>query len=155
MTTFDAPSREACTVRRERTNTPLQALLLMNEPQMIEASRALAERVLRETCDCCTDTDAVATGAKGAGGASAIDVQRLTRMFRLAAGRTPDARELAELSAALSDFRTHYRGRPDDARKLIETGESRPDRSLPPAELAAWTMVGNVILNLDEVITKG
>jgi mono/diheme cytochrome c family protein len=134
MTTFDAPSREACTVRRERTNTPLQALLLMNEPQMVEASRALAERVLREAC---------------------ADRDRLTRMFRLAASRGPDARELAELEAALHDFRAHYRGRPDEAKKLIETGETRPDPKLPSGELAAWTMVGNVVLNLDEVITKG
>jgi hypothetical protein len=145
MTTFDAPSREACTVRRERTNTPLQALLLMNEPQMIEASRALAARVLREA------------GAGTAAGADpcAADRDRLTRMFRLVAGRCPDAGELAELESALGDFRAHYRGRPDDARKLIQTGESRPDPSLDPRELAAWTMAGNVILNLDEVITKG
>jgi hypothetical protein len=135
MTTFDAPSREACTVRRERTNTPLQALLMMNEPQMVEASRALAERVLREAC--------------------AADRERLARMFRLATGRGPDARELAELEAALRDFRAHYRRRPDDAKQLIETGETRPDPRMQPAELATWTMVGNVVLNLDEVITKG
>jgi hypothetical protein len=147
MTTFDAPSREACTVRRERTNTPLQALLLMNETQMIEASRALAERVLREpgACSC---------SAKSAD-ACAADRERLVRMFRLVASRAPDARELGELESALRDFRAHYRGRPDDAGKLIASGETRPGAGLPPAELAAWTMIGNVVLNLDEVVTKG
>ena len=78
MTTFDAPSREACQVRRERTNTPLQALLLMNEPQFIEAARGLAERTLRE------------------GGATTDD--RLTFMYRLVTARSPDAKDLAELT---------------------------------------------------------
>ncbi|MGP0063911.1 MAG: DUF1553 domain-containing protein, partial [Isosphaeraceae bacterium] len=137
MTTFDAPSRESCTVRRERTNTPLQALLLMNEPQLVEASRALAQRALREA------------------GAAASTEARLTYLFRLAAGRCPDARELDELRAALADFRTHYAGKPDDARHLIAIGETKPDAHLEPSELAAWTMIGNVVLNLDEVITKG
>jgi hypothetical protein len=135
MTTFDAPSRESCQVRRERTNTPLQALLMMNEPQFIEAARALAERTLRE------------------GGQTAGD--RLTYMFRLAASRSPDTKDLAELSAALSDLTAHYAKVPEAAKQLITTGETRPDPRFNPAELAAWTMIGNVILNLDEVITKG
>ncbi|MHB1558892.1 MAG: PSD1 and planctomycete cytochrome C domain-containing protein [Isosphaeraceae bacterium] len=157
MTTFDAPSREACTVRRERTNTPLQALLLLNEPQMIESSRALAQRVLRAPgCgDCCDDCKDPAGGGKAAADTAVLDRDRITRMFRLAVGRGPDARELAELTSALGDFRAHYRGRLDDARKLINTGESRPDPGLAPDELAAWTMIANVVLNLDEVITKG
>jgi hypothetical protein len=137
MTTFDAPSRESCTMRRERTNTPLQALLLMNDPQLVEASRALAQRALREA------------------GASASIEDRLTYLFRLAAGRCPDARELAELRAALEDFRAHYRSKPDDAGHLIAVGETKPDARVEPSELAAWTMIGNVVLNLDEVITKG
>ncbi len=147
MTTFDAPSREACTVRRERTNTPMQALLLMNETQMVEASRALAERVLREpgTCSC----------SAGSADACAADRERIVRVFRLVASRAPDARELGELESALRDFRAHYRARPDDARKLIGSGENRPGPAIPPAELAAWTMIGNVVLNLDEVVTKG
>jgi hypothetical protein len=135
MTTLDAPSRESCTVRRERTNTPLQALLLLNEPQYVEASRALAERTLRES------------------GATADE--RLSRMFRLAAGRAPEASELSELSAALTDFAAHYADNPDQAKALIETGASKPDPTLDPRELAPWTMIGNVILNLDEVVTKG
>jgi hypothetical protein len=135
MTTFDAPSREACQVRRERTNTPLQALLMMNEPQYIEAARALAGRTLRE------------------GGQAAE--QRLAFMFRLVTSRAPDAQEMAELTGALGDLTAHYTKEPDAARQLIATGETKPDPGFGASELAAWTMIGNVILNLDEVITKG
>ena len=135
MTTFDAPSREACQVRRERTNTPLQALLMMNEPQFIEAARALAERTLRE------------------GGRTADD--RLAYMFRLVTSRSPDTKDLAELSSAFNDLTAHYTKEPEAAKQLIATGETKPDPHFNPTELAAWTMIGNVILNLDEVITKG
>ncbi|WP_165249530.1 PSD1 and planctomycete cytochrome C domain-containing protein [Paludisphaera soli] len=135
MSTFDAPSRESCQVRRERTNTPLQALLLLNEPQYVEASRALAERALRE-------------------GGSTTD-ERLAFMFRLATARTPDADDLAELSAALRDFSAHYADKPEAARALIESGATKPDPALAPGDLAPWTMIGNIILNLDEVITRG
>jgi hypothetical protein len=135
MTTFDAPSRESCLVRRERTNTPLQALLLMNEPQFVEAARTLAERALRE------------------GGSTTED--RLNSLFRLVTARCPDARELAELSSALRDLTAHYASHAGAAKQLIATGETRPDPRLNPTELAAWTMIGNVVLNLDEVIGKG
>jgi hypothetical protein len=135
MTTLDAPSRESCTVRRERTNTPLQALLLMNEPQFVEASRALAQRGLRE------------------GGAT--DEARLTYLFRVVNTRPPRPAELAELTAALADLRAHYRANVDAAKGLIAVGETKPDPTLDPAELAAWTILGNTLLNLDEVVTKG
>jgi mono/diheme cytochrome c family protein len=135
MTTFDAPSREACTVRRERTNTPLQALLMMNEPQFVEASRGLAERTLREAGPTTDD--------------------RLGYMFRLATARRPTPSDLAELDAALQDFLAHYAKQPEAARALVNTGETRPNPKVDPSELAAWTMIGNVILNLDEVMTKG
>jgi Protein of unknown function (DUF1553)/Protein of unknown function (DUF1549)/Planctomycete cytochrome C len=135
MTTLDAPSRESCQVRRERTNTPLQALLLLNEPQYVEASRVLAERTLRE--------------------AKPSPEERLRHMFRLATARQPDARDLAELSAALKDLSAHYAKQPDAAKALIQTGESKPDPKLDPSELAVWTMIGNILLNLDEVVTKG
>jgi hypothetical protein len=135
MTTLDAPSREACLVRRERTNTPLQALLMMNEPQFVEASRGLAQRTLRE--------------------AGSTTDERLSYMFRLATARRPDAKDLAELNGALNDFLAHYAKDPVAARELIGIGESKPDSQVPAGELAAWTMLGNVILNLDEVMTKG
>jgi hypothetical protein len=135
MTTLDAPSREACQVRRERTNTPLQALLLLNEPQFLEAARGLAERTLREAGQTTED--------------------RLTHMFRLAIARRPDSKDMAELSAALQDFLAHYKRETGAARELISIGESKPDSRFDSSELAAWTMIGNVILNLDEVMTKG
>ncbi len=135
MTTFDAPSREACQVRRERTNTPLQALLLMNELQFIEAARGLAERTLRQA-GCATD-------------------DRLTFMYRLVIARSPEQKDLAELRSALKDLTDHYTRQPGAAQKLLGSGEARPDPRDQPAELAAWTMIANVILNLDEAITKG
>jgi len=135
MTTFDAPSREACQVRRERTNTPLQALLLMNELQFVEAARGLAERTLRETRRATDD--------------------RLTFMHRLVTARSPDAKDLTELRSALKDLTAHYASQPAAAKQLIATGEIQPDPRIEPAELAAWTMIANVILNLDEAISKG
>jgi mono/diheme cytochrome c family protein len=135
MTTLDAPSRESCTVRRERTDTPLQALLLMNERQFVECARALAERVLHE--------------------AGAQPEARLALMFKLATSRSPDARESAELLAAYQDHLANYSKNVEAAKKLIAVGESKPDPRLNPSELAAWTMIGNLILNLDEVMNKG
>jgi hypothetical protein len=135
MTTFDAPSREACLVRRERTNTPLQALVVLNEPQFVEAARALAERALRK------------------GGSTTED--RLTYMFRLVLARYPDAKDLGELGAAFRDLIAHYTKRPEAAKQLIAIAQAPVDSTINASELAAWTMMGNVILNLDEAITKG
>jgi hypothetical protein len=135
MNGLDAPSREACTVRRERTNTPLQALLLMNETQYVEASRALAQRVLKE-------------GGK-------TTEQRLKHLFRLATSRMPDARELGELESLLSDCTNTFKGNLKGAQQLIQVGETRPEATLNPQELATWTMLANLVLNLDEVITRG
>ena len=87
------------------------------------------------------------------GGKAADD--RLAYMFRLVTSRSPDASDLAELRSALNDLAAHYTRKPDAAQQLIATGDTKPDPSLKPDELAAWTMIGNVILNLDEVITKG
>ncbi|MFO0881049.1 MAG: PSD1 and planctomycete cytochrome C domain-containing protein [Gemmataceae bacterium] len=135
MTTMDAPSRESCTVRRERTNTPLQALLLLNDVQYIEAARALSERGLRE-------------GGK-------TDAERIGYLFRLVTGRRPHEKELAELTAALGDLRKEFARNPQGAQRLIRIGESKPDASLSAADLAAWTMLSNTLLNLDEVLNKG
>jgi hypothetical protein len=135
MTAFDAPSREACTVRRERTNTPLQALLVMNETQFVECSRTLAERTMKE------------------GGAT--PEARAAFLFRVATARTPDATEAAELLAAYRDHLAFYRKEVESAKRLIAVGETKPDAALDASELAAWTMVANLVLNLDEVINKG
>jgi hypothetical protein len=134
MGTLDAPSREACTVRRERTNTPLQALLLMNEQLFVEASRALAQRTLKEVTG---DTDA-----------------RLKHLFRRVTSRLPDAVEMTVLRDTLQEHLTRYKADPKAAQALIRVGESQPDPALRPEELAAWTMVGNLVLNLDEVINR-
>jgi mono/diheme cytochrome c family protein len=135
MNTFDAPSRESCIVRRERTNTPLQALLLMNDPQFVEAARTLAGRTLK------------------AGGAT--PEARLTYMFRLTTGRLPQAKEMTELIAAYRDHLATFRRDAAKAKQLINVGELKPDSSLDPSELAAWTMIANLLLNLDEVLNKG
>jgi hypothetical protein len=135
MTTFDAPSREACTVRRERTNTPLQALLLMNEPQMVEAARALGARAMKE-------------------GGSSVE-ERLAYAFRLATSRRPEPNEMAELTAAYRDFQAHYAANPEAAKALIGADQEKDKATGDPAERAAWTMIGNAILNLDEVVTRG
>jgi hypothetical protein len=134
MSTFDAPSRESCTVRRERTNTPLQALLLLNDQQYVEASRHLAQRALRE------------------GGETPWEKAGL--MFTVATCRPPDAKEMAVLLDAYDGHLAEFRKAPESASQLIHVGDTEPDSSLDPVELAAWTMVGNVILNLDEVINK-
>ena len=122
-------------MRRERTNTPLQALMLLNETQYVEASRGLAERALHEA------------GPKAE--------ERLAHMFILATARLPDLKERAELLAEYRDHLARYSRDAEAARKLIAVGESKPDERLDPIELAAWTMVANVVLNLDEVLNKG
>jgi mono/diheme cytochrome c family protein len=134
MSIADAPSREACTVRRERTNTPLQALLLLNETQYVECARALAERAMKE--------------------AGTTPEARLTHMFRLAAARAPDPAETAELLGVVNDMRAKFAKDPEGAKKLLAVGETKPDPKLDPAELAAYAMAANVILNLDEVLNK-
>jgi hypothetical protein len=135
MTALDAPSRESCTLRRERTDTPLQALLMMNEKQFVECARALAERTLRE-------------------GRTTLE-DRLTFLFLHATARKPDAGELAELANTYHDHLAEYRRDVSAAKKLIAIGETKPDAALDPSELAAWTMVANLVLNLDEVLNKG
>jgi hypothetical protein len=134
MASFDAPSREACRVRRERTNTPLQALVLLNDIQFVECARGLAQRAMKEA------------GAK-------VDDQ-LTHLFRLALARNPDALDLEVLRGAYQDHLVVFRKDAAAAKKLIATGESKPDPKLDPSELAALTMIGNLVLNLDEVVTK-
>ena len=134
MSTFDAPSREACSLRRERTNTPLQALLLLNDPQFFEAALGLAQRTMRE------------------GGASPED--RAAWMFRHCTSRRPDQRTIEELVTLLNDETAAYTGNQEAAQRMVAVGTTPLDESLDPVELAAWTMVANIVLNLDEVVTK-
>lgn len=133
LITFDAPNRETCTVQREITNTPLQALVLLNDPTYVEAARALAERVMRE---------------------AETDRQRASRAFLLVTSREPSDQEIDILLKQLVWQRTQFADESDAAEKLLDMGDSPRDASLTPAEHAAWTSVASLILNLDETITK-
>jgi hypothetical protein len=133
LTIFDAPDREKCTARRGVTNTPLQALTLLNDPTYVEAARALAQRALR-------------TGGRS-------DRERIDFAFKLATARTPDPEELDLLLGLLSEFRSTYRQDQAHVTKLLSVGESKPDSTLDPREVAAWTILASMILNLDETIT--
>ena len=134
MLLFDAPSREICTVKRSRTNTPLQALTLLNEITYVEAARKLAERMLTE------------------GGAT--PESRLRFAFRQVTSRTPTDEELAVLVGGLNDDLARFRQDANAAKQLIVLGESKAGVSFDPAELAAYTLTANVLLNLDEVVTR-
>jgi hypothetical protein len=135
LATFDAPDRETCTVRRSRTNTPLQALVLLNDPTYIEAARKFAERILRE-------------------GGSSTD-ERLGFAFQTVTARPPNSRELAVLQNVLKKQLARFRELPDAATSLLKIGEAPADPQFDTAELAAWAMVMSVILNTDEAVTKG
>jgi hypothetical protein len=134
LATFDAPDREVCTVRRPRTNTPLQALILMNDPTYVEGSRKLAERLMNEA----KTTD-----------------ERLTLAFRLCTARPPKPEELSVLRRVFESRLAKYQKDEAAAQKLLKVGESPRDEKLPAAELAAWASVASVILNLDETVTRG
>jgi hypothetical protein len=134
LITFDAAAREACTVRKARTNTPLQALTLLNDVTFVEAARVLAQRVMREA---------------GPG-----PEERLALAFRLATARRPRVAEMHILRAGLENHRARFRKDPKAALKLLSAGEYARDPKLEVSELAAYTTVMGVILNLDETITK-
>lgn len=134
MANFDGAGRDICVVRENRTNTPLQALQLMNDVAFVEAARMLAERALRE------------------GGATTTE--RLAYAFRLATARRPGARELRILRDNLDAQLTAVRQDPAQTLRLLEIGERKADAKLDRAELAAYTSVMSLILNLDEVLTK-
>ena len=131
---FDAPTREECTVDRPRSNVPQQALALLNDPTYVEAARVFAERIVRE------------------GGSGTND--RLAWAFRRALSRTPTAEEAALLSGLLDKHGEKYASDPEAAKKLIATGARAVPTDLDAAELAAWTSVARVILNLHETITR-
>jgi hypothetical protein len=132
MATFDAPSREVCTVRRPRTNTPLQALVTLNDPVYVEAAQALARRMVRE------------------GGSTSLE--RAARGFRIVLARQPTAAEIDRLVRLHDDALAGFKNDPDDAKKMATDPLGPVPSDLPVAldDLASWTVVANVILNLDE-----
>jgi hypothetical protein len=134
MMTFDAAGRETCIVRESRTNTPLQALTLMNDVTYVEAARVLAERMLTE------------------GGAT--PEERIGFAFRLATGRRPRAPEARILVESLRYDRDAYQTDREAALKLVSAGEGARNAKLDPGELAAYTTVASLILNLDAAVTK-
>ena len=134
MDAFDAPMRDAACTRRQRTDTPLQALVTMNDVQWVEAARALAERVIRE--------------------AGTNPQQRLQLMSELLLSHDPPAPMAAVLENSLAQMQKHYAADPKAAQELVGVGEKKRNESIPPAELAAWTMVASEMLNLDETVTK-
>jgi hypothetical protein len=134
MDVFNAPSREVCAVRRERTNTPLQALVTLNDPQFVEAARHLAQLAL-------------------VNGGDSVD-SRLDYLAKRVLCRPLDAAELPVVQASLADLSAHYAANAEDTQQLLAVGESKPDPSLDTAQLAAWTMLANQMLNLDEVLNK-
>jgi hypothetical protein len=134
MEIFNAPNRETCTVRRERSDTPLQALATLNDPQFVEAARVLAQRSLKEVCS--------------------TEDARLDFMAERLLSRPLRPEEMKIARASLNDLLASYKAAPDDADDLLEVGESKVDESLDAPTLAAYTMVANELMNLDEVLNK-
>jgi hypothetical protein len=130
---LNAPARETACLRRERTNTPLQALVLMNDPQFVEASRNLAQV-------------AIAKGGTDDQILDAISQRLLCRNLK------PAERQI--LKGSFQNLRSEFEAKPEDAKKFISVGESKPDDKIPAPQLAAWTMVASQVLNLDEVLNK-
>jgi hypothetical protein len=134
METFNAPTREECAVDRERTNTPLQALVTLNDAQFVEASRRLAEVAIRESRE--------------------DDARRLDAIALRVLARPLEAAERDALKPVIGDLRQRYAGDPKAARALVSVGDSSPSASIPTPELAAWTMVASQFFNLDEALSK-
>ncbi len=134
MLLFDAAGREVCSVRRTTTNTPLQALVLLNDIQFVEAARVLAERALRDHGPACDDA--------------------ITMMFVLLAGRKPEIRETAVLRELYHEQQAFYQSRPDEADRLRAVGEHPRDPDLSSPEVAAMTIVAQTILNSDAAVWR-
>ena len=133
MDTLDVPVRDAACTRRQRTDTPLQALVLMNDPQWLEASRKLAERVIRQSSQ--TDT-------------------RLNYLGEVLLARDWAPREKQALENALSKFQATYSKEPSKAEEILKVGESNRDTGIRPDELASWMLVSSAAMNLDAVLNK-
>jgi hypothetical protein len=134
MDAFDAPMRDVVCTRRQRTDTPLQALVTMNDVQWVEAARALAERVIK-------------------GGGSQPE-QRIDLMSEILLSHDPPPRTVSVLEDSLAQMERHYAGDSKAAHELLGVGEKKSDASIPAPELAAWTMVASEMLNLDETVNK-
>ncbi len=134
MVLFDAAKREVCEARRQVTSTPLQALVLWNDPQYVEAARALAQRTMTQV-------------NKG------LDEQ-LTAMFRSLTSRIPDAEELAILRTLHDEQRAFFEASPEDSEKFLSIGDCQRDEQLDVVELAALSAVAAALLSYDETITK-
>jgi hypothetical protein len=134
MLLFDAPTREYCVVRRPRTNTPLQALALLNDPQYVEASRGFAQRILLEGGEC--------------------NDSRMAFAFQAATARPPQPGELQILQSLLEAQRAEFEQDRAAAEQFLAVGAFEADPALDPVELAAWAALANTILNLDETLTK-
>jgi hypothetical protein len=130
---FDAPRREECTAQRTRSNTPLAALVWLNDPSFIEAARALAMRTFPQ---------------------HQADRERIVWMFHKATSRPPDTHEQQLLLGLLEQARAEYAAHPDRPQELLEVGQLRIPSDFPPAELAAWTNVARAVLNLNETYTR-
>ena len=130
---FDNSTRQVCSVNPQRTNTPLHALVTLNDVTYVEASRKLAERMLAATND---------------------DLERLQHGYRLATSRYPAEGEAAILMARVDSLRGVYAQYPDEASRLLHVGEAAADTSFTSSEVAAWTGIGAILLNLDETLSK-
>ena len=133
LETFDAPAREVVCSRRTRTNTPLQALVSMNDPQFFEAARKLSERTIKQ---------------------SSNPKERLDFIAETLLSRPLEEAQLTMLTRSKDQFANHYKAHPEDAKQILTNGAAPPDPSLDPVEVATWTMVANQLLNLDETLTK-
>jgi len=134
MDAFDAPTRDTVCTRRQRTDTPLQALVTLDDPQWVEASRALAQRVITQ-------------GGKQ-------PEQRINYLSELMLSHDPSPQMESVLQQSLDHMEKHYAADPTAARDLVAVGEKPRDAAIPAPELAAWTMVVSEVLNLDETLNK-
>ncbi|MGK0200861.1 MAG: acyl transferase domain-containing protein, partial [Yoonia sp.] len=131
---FDVPSREKCTVKRPRTNTPLQALVTLNDPQFVEAARVLAARLINERED---------------------TKSRIRHAYKLVTSREANSREIAILTETLEEQIQEFSDAPAKAQEYLSVGEHKRDEKIDSTEHAAWSVISQLILNLDEALTRG
>jgi thiamine pyrophosphate-dependent acetolactate synthase large subunit-like protein len=134
MRIFDAPTRERCVMRRARTNTPLQALVTLNDPQFLEAARFLAQRMIQNADNL---------------------PARITYAYELVMSRPPEPWEVKLFKDSFATMITKYRADPASAKAMLSVGEAKRDPAIDAAEHAAWMVIASMILNTDEALTKG